>query len=610
MVRDPRPSSFGDVGKTVLRHTHELASSHRFYLSKNIALVLSLAVPLTLIGTILWLIFTRAPLFPVSDEWQMVTRLRKLDEGTLGFSDFWSWHNEHRIVSSKVIGLAVIQLTDWNRQAHSVVAIALVGLTAAMLLRAAWWTIASSTAALALTAPVLVLCFSLTRYENWALPFTDKIPTALGVGMCVWALAAPIVRPQRLMLAIVGALIASVSSSGGLLTWFAFAPAVLVLGWQSTAAWSMAAIAVIVPYMKDFPTGRMSSPETAGTFTWPSISDAIGFVFAFLGGPVGYPNLVLSQAFGILSLVVLAVNLAYLVARSFSTPRQRRTLLVWIGLAGFALVVAVVLLIGRGQVYGLESALRSRFLAFSVLWWIALLVLSAASFITAQQSPPDRVTVVADRVKWHPVWAFSGVALAIAGLGLMTANLLAFNLAVAYFAPIQRNQHCLLNYETASDACLLAYYPKAESLRIRMSYFARRYTDQIENTVEVPPPQVGKKGRFRCEFANIDARASLPNAVPLDVVSDVCRRMEATAWGVEPPPIRSRDLCALEESSTLGIWINAYGEPWCTIDWYDLDRHFAATLIRSDGSFVIHAYEDGSIEMFVNGQKVARPRKN
>jgi hypothetical protein len=192
----------------------------------------------------------------------------------------------------------------------------------------------------------------------------------------------------------------------------------------------------------------------------------------------------------------------------------------------------------------------------------------------------------------------------------MNANLLAFNLAVAYFAPIQRNQHCLLNYETASDACLLAYYPKAESLRIRMSYFARRYTDQIENTVEVPPPQVGNKGRFRCEFANIDARASLPNAVPLDVVSDVCRRMEATAWGVEPPPIRSRDLCALEESSTLGIWINAYGEPWCTIDWYDLDRHFAATLIRSDGSFVIHAYEDGSIEMFVNGQKVARPRKN
>jgi hypothetical protein len=44
-------------------------------------------------------------------------------------------------------------------------------------------------------------------------------------------------------------------------------------------------------------------------------------------------------------------------------------------------------------------------------------------------------------------------------------------------------------------------------------------------------------------------------------------------------------------------------------DWYDQDGHFAASVIRSDESFVIHAYEDAAIEMFVDGQKVKRSRK-
>jgi hypothetical protein len=303
------------------------------------------------------------------------------------------------------------------------------------------------------------------------------------------------------MLAIFGAVFASVSSSGGLLTWFALAPAVLVLGWRSISAWSIAALAIIVSYMKDFPTGTLTSTNARETLALPSFSDATGFTFAYLGAPIGYPSVSLSQAFGILSLIVLASNVAYLAASSFSTPRERRTLLVWIGLACFALFTAVVVMIGRGKGFGLGAALWSRFHAFSVLWWIALIVLSAASFVNAQQSSPSRTA--AHHAKRRPVCVFNAGALFIAGLGLMYANLIGFNHAVAYLAPYQQNQYCVFNYENASDECLSTYHPNVARLRERTAYLAQhRFAffdniDRIENTAKVPPTALADTGLWR-----------------------------------------------------------------------------------------------------------------
>jgi hypothetical protein len=352
-----------------------------------------------------------------------------------------------------------------------------------------------------------------------------------------------------------------------LLIWFAFAPAVLVLGWRSLTAWSIAALAII-PYMKDFPTGRLRATDTAetvATFALPSFSEATSFVFAYLGAPVGYPSFSLSQAFGILGLIALATNFAYLVTRAFSTRKEKRTFLVWMGLAGFALFTAVVMMLGGGQGFGLEAALWSRFHAFSLFWWIANTVLSAVTFVCTRQSSPTRSSLI--QSKGHPISLFNTVALFIAGLGLAHANLVAFNHAVSYFTLYKQNEYCVFNYERASDECLSIYYPNGERVRERMAYLAQRYTTPIENTGKVPPPQPGHKGVFRCAAADIDSATAPSEMVPPDVVSNACGRMGLATGQIRPPSGESRNLCVIDGWSTLGTSSDAYGESWCTIDW-------------------------------------------
>lgn len=425
--------------------------------------------PLLPIVAILWLIWQRSPEVPVWDEWEMVNLVQKADLGTLSLSDIWAFHagNEHRVVVSRLVSLVMIELTDWNRHIHMTFNVAVVGFTLAMLLQCARWTVGSIGVTISLLAPLSLLLFSLTRFANWFLPFTDKIPTVTGIVLCLWVLAASSVTLPRFGVALAGALIASLSSSGGLLVWVAFSPAIWTMGWRRFAIWVSAALAVIIPYSVGFPSGTLTEDQTRQA-TAPSPSDILQFALSFLGAPIGYPDVPRSQAFALVGVALVGVNLPLLWLSWRREQRAMRPLLAWVGLAIFAAGSAVVIAVGRVGVFGIGQSITSRFHAFSSLWWVVTFVLTAATAMQLVRTVPGRNRTV--QILLRGLVGANVLALSLVTAGLVEANFVGFSHARGYLSPLQQDQDCVLDYERAPDDCLGAYHWDPSLLRSRAAY--------------------------------------------------------------------------------------------------------------------------------------------
>ena len=192
-------------------------SDRRWLAVARAARPLVVLVPLGQVLAILWLVWARSTDVPMSDEWQMVEIVQHADEGELRVGDFWRLHGDaHRLVVPRLTALVLIELTGWHRRVMMTFNVAVVVLTGILLFQAVRETFRSTAVTVALVVPGSLFILSFTRYHNWLKPFTDKIPTAFGVAVCAWALAARPVGPSRFGVAVFGAMIASLSSLGGL----------------------------------------------------------------------------------------------------------------------------------------------------------------------------------------------------------------------------------------------------------------------------------------------------------------------------------------------------------------------------------------------------------
>jgi hypothetical protein len=432
--------------------------------------------PWALLGVILWMIWQQTPLVPFLDEWEMTELVQRWDRGMLNVQDIWALHvhNEHRIVISRLSSLLFIELSGWNRQVQMTFNVGLVGVTAALLVQCVRWTLGPDGLSDALLLPIALLLFSLARSGSWFQPVTDKIPTAFGVVVCMWALARGPASTWRFALAVAGALIASLSSFGGLLTWGAFAPAVWLTGWKRLGLWGAAALAVIVPYLIGFPSGTLTPDYTRETAEMLPLGDMLLYVLAFLGSSVGYPDLVRAAAFGLLGLALTAINVALLWFPKGSDRPNFQTALTWGGLAIFAIATAGAVAFGRGAGFGLSSAIASRFHTFSALWWCFVFVVAAAAGIRLmavqshpEESPPARLIA-------RGALGLNVVVLSMAIAGLVWANLFGFVQSSAWLGRLRQNQDCVRHYQQADEACLVLYHWDPALTRTRAAYLAER----------------------------------------------------------------------------------------------------------------------------------------
>src|ERR1041384_6398064 len=75
-----------------------------------------LALPAIWLG---YLMFKYAVDVPFGDQWDGIAPLfAKMRSGTLGFSDFFAFHNEHRIFFPRLLIFSLAKLTNWNVRAE------------------------------------------------------------------------------------------------------------------------------------------------------------------------------------------------------------------------------------------------------------------------------------------------------------------------------------------------------------------------------------------------------------------------------------------------------------------------------------------------------------
>ena len=315
----------------------------------------------------LFLIARHGVNMPFFDEWTNVVLFQAHDFGTLGFSDFWRQHNEHRPVFPKAADFLTGILTRWDLRVEMyrnfVVAVATFGL----LLMALRRTLDRFGFILAAVVTSVVF-FSPTQWENWLWGWElEWFLSNLGVVGAVWALTYTIDRSPRrgLVLAALCGILATFSLGSGLLVW-PVGVALLVLRRRPWRAWSVVSVLVYAAYFNGWENYKNPGSKTL-----------------FLERPLDYVDFVtlyFGRAFAINdptgNLVGLVMIAAFLAATGYVVRnRHDRRLLdrssVWIGLGLYSL--------GSGLLTGISRviipAAVSRYSTVAVLLVISTLAL-------------------------------------------------------------------------------------------------------------------------------------------------------------------------------------------------------------------------------------------
>jgi hypothetical protein len=466
-------------------------------------------LPLLLVGFTLAMIWTHTPHVPYWDEWETVTLVQHATQGTLTWNDFWAFHNEHRIVLPRLLDLGLIQLTHWNRQFEMTFDLLLAVAECALLvvsvyrgLRAHTHTATYARALTALAAaPIGLAIFSLGQWENWLWSFQITfLCTVFGVALCVYGLTWTR-RPSRegtagsrrsrstdgerigwlaFGVAVVGAVVAALSSLGGLAVFVAFLPAVVAQGYRKTLLWLVVAVGIIVPYLRGFPH---STPFSLSLTT-------LKFVIAYLGAPAGAPSAKVAFALGTLSLALAVANVGYYWLRE----RRLTPLLPWIGLGGYAIGLALITSQGRLDL-GLwsEIALTSRYQAFSALWWVAVVYLLLRNLSSAlahreelaqatgqahaaqahgqAQRAATPGSVDARLQPWLPWLIGANVALLLLGsAGLLVTSVRNVSPMETFQETQLQTEGCVVNVDYADVPCLWRFYPAPNQLQPLVAY--------------------------------------------------------------------------------------------------------------------------------------------
>lgn len=445
-------------------------------------------LPIGQVLVILWLIWNRTPHLPWWDEWELVNFLEKADLGRLRLGDFWTFQNEHRIFLPRLLLFALIKLTAWDRQVIMTVNLTVACVGAALIVGSIWRTVGGVGTRL-LFMPTALLLFSFGNYENWLFAFQLNFILAFcGVACCLWALTPTqeeghAATDRRWWFAIVGALIATLSTLSGLVSWFAFLPAIWRHGRLARGVWCLTAAGIIVLYFNGFPRG---------TTAFASLRDYIDYALVCLGAPLG-PAVPLARLWGVIGVVAMAALLLVY----WRCGGQWRRIASWLGLALHALGTVLVTTIGRAAM-GPAQALAPRYRIFSALWWVALLVIGYLVVVAVRRAASPHRSPRFVRRGTVLVCLLGGLPLL---LGLGQANWVGFVDGRNWQEIFRQHEGCVLDYPTASDDCFEEFYVSAPIVRIHAAFMEQHQLGAFREAATSAPLRLPSSGSI---LANID----------------------------------------------------------------------------------------------------------
>ena len=312
---------------------------------------------------------------PYMDQWDgFLNILVALREGSFGFAHLWAQHNEHRILFPKIIMLFLALLSHWNVIWEQYFSLFLQICTFLLILNIK-----------KLTSPVKqkpvyflfiiitsMLFFSMVQYENWVWGW--QIQIFLNIFSATFSIWIIIKYPDNwtgLLLAIVGAIIATYSFANGMIIWAIIFMALLLSDITTKkifiAIWITAALAVSFSYLYEYEK-PLHHPSLFSFINHPL--DYIIFFFSFIGAPMGVCfGLTGSAIIGVTGISIFIILLLNMVINSQKHPIEKY--IPWICLILYALITAAITGIGRSG-FSANQALYSRYTSFSLLFWVSL----------------------------------------------------------------------------------------------------------------------------------------------------------------------------------------------------------------------------------------------
>ncbi|MDQ6943012.1 MAG: hypothetical protein M3169_10940 [Candidatus Eremiobacteraeota bacterium] len=314
---------------------------------------------------LLALVLRRAVDIPYWDEWEWVDLVYAAHLHTLSFAQLWAPHNEHRILISNAIMLALDAAGGWNVTREQIVSLVVLALTQLMVWLLIRRTVPRGRRGICFLISTFVL-LGLAQYENleWGFQMAWFI-CDLGLAVAVWALTVPRRGAGALATAIAAATVASLSSSQGLVVWPVGLIAIVLLPRRSVpvaVGWAVVGFCVSAVVRAGAPGGEAGHVG----FSHPGL--LAEYAVLYLGAPLAVSfGLPFAALAGGLLLAALAV-LAFRALRGSLALRVR--LAPWLAMAAYPVLCAVLTATGRAG-FGVEQALSSRYTSIGALAWVA-----------------------------------------------------------------------------------------------------------------------------------------------------------------------------------------------------------------------------------------------
>jgi hypothetical protein len=340
--------------------------------------------------TILVLITIYSVNVPFWDEWDEVPRLlEKMHAGTLGLTDFFAQHNEHRIVFPRLIMFGLALLTHWNIKAELVTSWLLACGCAYNLWRLSQLTgFRGSNASFWLLLAANILLFTPLQGDNWLWGFQIGffLPLTAFTSL-LW-----IIPSSRTSVAFLAAIalstIVAFSIGSGFITWLLALLLLLFpngkLAWQARKRWLVLFLLVFLSSQILYLWGYhkpAQHPNTLMAIHHPG--KFIEYILMYFGSPFAegtkFRAVNVAMIPGAILLILFCACITYLFSRRNDYSFVKRTL-PWATLCLFALGNSIITAIGR-MGFGTDQALASRYITFSVMMPIGLLFLTRLVFV-------------------------------------------------------------------------------------------------------------------------------------------------------------------------------------------------------------------------------------
>ncbi len=336
---------------------------------------------------------------PTKDDWDMAPIILKAHSHTLRFADLFEQQQEARTVLPKTIFVLSASGQHWNVRNLMLLSVAFCAATAAGVYRLLLRTgMGLGSAAICFWLASLVI-FSAAQFEVWlwASGFPSFMPALFLIGALNF-LETKFSIGAKFGLCATCAIASSFTLPHGLLLWGLIFPILLLGGTVRKWAWWAIAWCALTALCAAVYFHGYAKPTYLPEFA-PAVSalDYVRYFFAFLGGEFAFSlsehRAALALAVGVVLFVIFLATFGYALAHRRDLVLWRSTL-PWFALGGYSIGSALLAMLGR-VAYGLDSALSSRYVTFSLYLTIAVVALLAIVGHELWRARPSRVLALA-----------------------------------------------------------------------------------------------------------------------------------------------------------------------------------------------------------------------